>query len=337
MSFLRNLWSDLVEKKLWPVAIALVLALVAVPLVISSGGAEEAAAPLPGEGASAAAGVTAAQVALMPGTPVRLDRAGKQRNPFKQQHVPKAAATGTTGVVSASGSALAAAADAVKAAQAVSGGGGQASTPTTTGQATTPPPATTPAKPSPSKDDTIQEAFTVVLNVNQVGNDPVRRQVGRLTPLPSAATPYFVYLGVLKDRRTAVFLLSSEVKADGEGTCRPKGTDCQTVELEAGDREVFDVLAGDGSVERRYEVRLARVEKDGVPTKAKAAKVSAKQRATTKAAAKAALASSGNDRYLVDGDTGLLQRTSSHFRAKKLTKAEARARAVKALVLGISR
>ncbi|QEC49375.1 hypothetical protein FSW04_18565 [Baekduia soli] len=34
MSFLRNVLHDLVEKKLWPVSVALLIALVAVPVVV---------------------------------------------------------------------------------------------------------------------------------------------------------------------------------------------------------------------------------------------------------------------------------------------------------------
>ena len=44
--FLRNLLADLVEKKLWPVAIVLVVALIAIPLTLGRSG-EEAVPPVP--------------------------------------------------------------------------------------------------------------------------------------------------------------------------------------------------------------------------------------------------------------------------------------------------
>ena len=40
MSFFKNVWSDLVERKLWPVAVGLVIALVALPVALGRGGGE---------------------------------------------------------------------------------------------------------------------------------------------------------------------------------------------------------------------------------------------------------------------------------------------------------
>ncbi len=38
MTTLRNIWADLVEKRLWPVAVLLAAGLLAVPVVLAKGG-----------------------------------------------------------------------------------------------------------------------------------------------------------------------------------------------------------------------------------------------------------------------------------------------------------
>src|SRR5690242_12377234 len=92
MSFLRNVLRDLVEKRLWPVAIALVAALVAVPIVL--GGSSDAGAPAAdvaaapaGAADQPAAGAEAVSLATPAEGPV--DRPGKTRDPFVQHHLPK--------------------------------------------------------------------------------------------------------------------------------------------------------------------------------------------------------------------------------------------------------
>ena len=52
MTTLRNIWTDLVEKRLWPVAVVLAAGLLAVPFVLAKGGEEPA---LPAGGAVIAA------------------------------------------------------------------------------------------------------------------------------------------------------------------------------------------------------------------------------------------------------------------------------------------
>jgi len=71
--------------------------------------------------------------------------------------------------------------------------------------------------------------------------------IARLAPLPSAANPRFIFLGVLKDRRTAVFLVSSDVEDMlGDGVCRPIPEDCETIELQKGETEFFELTTKDG-------------------------------------------------------------------------------------------
>ena len=69
MNHLRTLVRDLVERRLWPVALALVIALVAVPVVLGRGGEQTpapiAAAPATGDSSTA----QKAEVTLDTGVP----------------------------------------------------------------------------------------------------------------------------------------------------------------------------------------------------------------------------------------------------------------------------
>ncbi len=50
-----------------------------------------------------------------------------------------------------------------------------------------------------------------------------------------------IYLGVLDDKKTAVFLLDSGVVAQGDGDCQPSRTTCETIRIREGETEFFDV------------------------------------------------------------------------------------------------
>ena len=78
--------------------------------------------------------------------------------------------------------------------------------------------------------------------------------VARLSPLPSADNPFFVYPGVLKDGKTAVFLLSSDATATGDGHCRPSAKSCQTIEVKEGDTEFFDLTVDGEAVQYQLDV-----------------------------------------------------------------------------------
>ena len=93
--------------------------------------------------------------------------------------------------------------------------------------------------------------------------------VARLSPLPTADNPFFVYTGVLKDGKTAVFLLSSDATATGDGHCRPSSKSCQTIEVKEGDTEFFDLTVNGEAVQ--YQLDVVKVFKKGASTAAAAA------------------------------------------------------------------
>ncbi|QEC49374.1 hypothetical protein FSW04_18560 [Baekduia soli] len=102
--------------------------------------------------------------------------------------------------------------------------------------------------------------------------------LARLTPLPSADNPFFVFLGVKADQKTAVFLVSSDAVATGDGTCKPSASVCQEIELKKGDVEFFDLGSGTAGVVQ-YELELTGIAKVKAATAASAARARARESA----------------------------------------------------------
>jgi hypothetical protein len=233
----RDLFSDLVERRLWPVALVLVAALVAVPLLLAKSPAEEPAAPAvpPAAVASAAAdpAETSVVTAVEPtdAAPLR----GARKDPFRQQHVPKPEETGDAPAASGAGT------------DPAGGGSGGAGTG-----------GSGDADDGDSGQKTFQIAMIDVRFGKAIGHKTLIRDVPRLTPLPKPANPIVVFLGMRKDLETAVFLISTDVHAQGDGTCVPSRKLCEAIELKKGDVAFLDVAAADGTTDQ-YELELVDV------------------------------------------------------------------------------
>jgi hypothetical protein len=309
MSFLRNVGIDLVEKRLWPIAAALVAALVAVPLVLGGGGGKSVAPDAPsGIAAAGAAAGTGQTVRVSGSVPAERSRPGRARNPFEvlrggeEETAPSGG--GTTAVV----------------ATPVTSAAGSAGSPATAGS--TGVPGTSVSTPPGSgatqgggdarSDDSALDVYRVSLRFGRPGAMRMIRDIARLTPLPSADNPFFVFLGVLKDRKTLVFMLSSDTQATGDGKCRPSMRDCQTIELQAGDTEFFDLVTDAGTAVQ-YQMDVKGLDRVEARSTARAATARARgSRAGQKIlrAAAAATSSTRFSAYRYRPDLGLLVRAA---------------------------
>jgi hypothetical protein len=133
----------------------------------------------------------------------------------------------------------------------------------------------TPIVPNTSGGTTVTDVWRVDLRFGDAGNQKVRHDVPRLTPLPSATDPFFIFLGVLKDHKTAVFMISSDATTTGDGKCTPNPTQCDTIEMKAGDTEFFDVAQGNAGV-MQYELDLIKISHGKVKSKAATASAARK-------------------------------------------------------------
>jgi hypothetical protein len=280
MSAVTNLWRQLVQRRLWPVAIVLVAALAAVPLMLAKDPEVQPAPPAPQVD-------TTSELATAPiVTPASAEASAKRRkvlgtakNPFAKPAKPKAASapTGDRSVVQTSPTGGKNSDDSPSTG---SGGGSPSTGPSTP---TAPVEPATPAEPQPKPKTYAPQELTVRFG----GDESKRQSLKRLQALPSEESPVLIYLGLLKDGKTAEFMVGDGVVPLGDGECRPSPEECETVRMRAGETEFFDIKDAIGNVVEQYQLDLLKVHRGGGASASKA-------KASVKAATR-----------LVRGDAGL--------------------------------
>jgi hypothetical protein len=277
MSSITDVWQQLVRRRLWPLAVLLVGALVAVPFLLSKDPEPVAALPAPTAPAATASAdnATAEPVVALAdeGTARRRRVLGARKDPFAPAPVPKVAkkktATATATGTTATGST-----------QTTGGsssptGGGSSGAPTTGG---------TPAKKKKKKTYPADS-----LTVRFGADDTLEKstlEVGE--PLPETTgedeQPLLVYLGLAKGGKEALFLVDASVVAEGDGRCDSDGgTTCETLHLRAGETEFLDVTDDAGEVTGKFQLDLVAIHVSK-KTAAAAAAASAKRAKTAGAA-----------------------------------------------------
>ena len=310
MSALSTLWSQLVQRRLWPVAILLIAALAAVPMALAKQ-PDTAVPPEPvelsddGDTALTAQPIVAhASVAEQTRHPRVL---GKPKNPFAlPPKVTPSAAPKSSSVVNQSSSPTP---------PASSGG-----SPSSSGGGT-PPSAATPPAAAPAPAPRRYSLYDLTVRFGDAATGSLQRStLKRLQPLPSAEDPALIYLGVMKDGKTAVFLLDHGVVATGDGNCEPAPDTCETIQMRAGDTEFFDVRDATGAVTAQYQLDLVKIHKTAT-TSAKQAKASYAGSKSGRRLLAARASSEGPTAYRWDPATGTLQKLSRKVHAARVARA----------------
>lgn len=280
MTLLRDVWSDLVEKRLWPLAAALVIAMLAVPVVLARGGGDQGApppAPAAAPDLNAAGAADGAEVVSLadPATTAQAKPRGRYRDPFAGAARAQAAATAAPSAPVRPTSSGPPGGNPVPSAAADGGGGGSTASragssssgasPSTRPSTTT---VTRPVKPVtnvtarathprvPAK-PRVPAGMRVDVTWGRAGSAKAVRDLVRLGRLDGSDGAVAMLFGVRADHETAVFLLPEPVSAVGDGTCLPKPSDCQLLLLKAGESEFFDVATDAGVTQ--YELDVDRV------------------------------------------------------------------------------
>jgi hypothetical protein len=303
MSVITDTLRFIIQRKLWPVAIVLIAAAVAVPQLLASG---PTAAPAPPAGAvkSDSASVLATEPIVAPAADS--DRSGRRRvlgaekNPFK----PKVTPTPTPAAAKVPSTATATTPSATGA-------------PGTTVGASPVTPVTT--IPVPAKKKYALNELTVRFGLSD-GSRPPRKDVKRLRALPSNDEPVLIYLGVLADKKTVVFLLDSGVVAQGDGDCRPSRTTCETLQIKEGETEFLDVAAedtGDGTTPAadaapaaQYQLDVIKIRRKVTASASQARKSIARVSKSGRKILRARIMGDGPIRYRYNHSTGRLEKLS---------------------------
>jgi hypothetical protein len=297
-NFATDLWNDLREKRLWPVALLLLAGLFAVPVLFSKGAGEPPAASAPTASSAPEAPDPAefeglASVELEESLPSEgssldtFDPSDPFRPPEKVLQRAERPASGAT-AAGPTGDTATATTDGGSGASGVSSGSDGSSG---VGGGTE-------SKGGPGNDEggaggdgggttttTTTTEYTWVIDVTFTLNGRTRKLKGfeRLDMLPSRASPLLLFLGVSSNAGNAVFLVDSRLETAGEeGKCRPSKAKCAFLYLGAGSAQVFTNGAG-----ALYGLTIDRIRKVKVDEAAsasqlnKGAKASASLGATT--------------------------------------------------------
>jgi hypothetical protein len=283
MNVITNTLRQLVQRKLWPVALLLVAALVAVPVVLAKEPAIAPAAPATKvqEGLPATF-VSAADEASTESTePPRV--LGELKDPFEPAALPKAKKKKAKKAATAK-------AESTPAPDSSSGGApGSAAPPVAPAPTATP----TPTPPLYS----INVRFGTV---EEAGGELTSQTVTRLSVLPDEEKPVLVYRGVEDGGKVAVFELTGAVVAEGDGTCAPSPQECQYLKLHAGETEFVTVTETGDETDAQYQLDLVKI-----TTK----KTSAESESLAKASSSKLKGASlrKRNRYVFDETTGTLR------------------------------
>jgi hypothetical protein len=264
--FFLDLWADLREKRLWPVAVLLLVGLIAVPVVLSKPNEDAPTLPAP----SATQAEEANEVKGLAALTVAEDRTGEgstldvfdPSDPFKppQDVIAAAEESEGAGPTTDAGTGGATADTGAASGGAPSGGidtGGDTGTGTGDDDGD---------GDGGGDDDGGGEPTTVeyryVIDVTFVANGRKRRIKGmeRLDILPRESNPLLIFLGASSNGGNAVFLVDSTLEAAGEGKCKPSDADCAFVHIGPGSEHEFTNEQGDSYTLRIDQIRRVKVE-----------------------------------------------------------------------------
>jgi hypothetical protein len=257
--FLLDLWHDLREKRLWPVAVVLLLGLLAVPILLAK--------PAPTESGSGSAQSAAAGAEKKPQRSIvqLVDDATEEssslklfdpRDPFASKGVKNLERLSSSDIVSAA-DALTAATEEQSGGGSSEGGSGSDSGGGSTGGDT---PATVPDSDEDGGGTTVVK-YSYVIDVTFWTNGKSRETTGmkKLEMLPNESSPLLIFLGADSDGSNAVFLVDSSLDTQGEGACTPSPSDCGVLSLGAGSQQDFTDENGNSYTLRVDEIRRKRL------------------------------------------------------------------------------
>ena len=242
--FLTDVFRDLRDRRLLIPAIVLLVALIAVPVLLSR--SEEPPPPPAATGAIALEGSATEPAVLADSVTVRdyRQRLGelKSKNPFSEHFTAPEVGKGA-GLEGLSGSPVTDLPAGGTSVSSTDNGTTDTISSSTTGSGTSTSTDTSPGSGHAPKPDPVTRFLThrIDVSVGPVGAVEQRDGVEQLKLLPSNAAPVLAFLGVGEDGNRAVFLVSDDVSAtSGDGACFPSPSSCQYLTMREGDERTFD-------------------------------------------------------------------------------------------------
>ena len=247
MNAIKDIWRQLVRRRLWPLAVLLIVAAAAVPMLLSKAPETipaSAVAKLEADD-NATTFVSVAPEGETESTATRRRVLGAPKDPFEPQALPKAKKKKQPAKAETSA--------------------GKDAPQTETSDSATPdaPTASAPVIPTP----TATPKPTYPLNsikvrfgkVEETATDLTAKTVERLSVLPDDEHPVLVYTGVEDGGKVAIFELTGTIVAEGDGACEPTPEDCQLLKLRAGETEFITVAETGEETDGQYQLDVVKI------------------------------------------------------------------------------
>jgi hypothetical protein len=269
----QDTWHDLRAKRLWPLAVVLLLAIVAIPALLTKSAAQPPSAapvatvPAPDDRVTV---TLDGDDAASSGTGSSLDGFAKG-DPFTPPPA-IAKSDGSVTTTSTPGSS-----DGVASPGGDPGGSDDGSAPPFS-----PPGAPIDVEPPRTRTETSE--YEYVADVSFWTGDRRReiRGLRKLDMLPNQSAPVLIFMGTTGDGGNALFLVDSTLRAAGEGRCVPSPANCAYVHLGPGSEHAFTTVEGESYRLRIEEIRRVEVK----ATASRAARPSARTSVGRHAAAR---------------------------------------------------
>jgi hypothetical protein len=246
--FLENLYRDMRDRRLLIPALALLVALVAVPVLLKSS-TPTSPAPVASAAATDDGDQTAAEPAVVTAQAGITDyrkRLGwlQSKDPFRSRVPVESPGAGqgagsSTNAGSTTGTSFGTSTPSASSSSSVSSTSGSASSTTTS---TSPSSGGGGSGSGGSQNGTKPGwySFRVSVAIGRAGDLTDRKNVQRLQFLPGDNRPIVAFIGVNENGKRAIFMVSDRVSSvRGDGKCIPRRGDCQFLELKPGDKASF--------------------------------------------------------------------------------------------------
>jgi hypothetical protein len=282
---LNSLKSDLTDRRLLPILLALGLLLVGAIAygVLAGGGSSSSPSPVAAVASPGLSQHSSPAVSRAPANSsaavsetaegARYQRGGGAHDPFLA--LPSAAPAKSRAATTTSGGGSATSSSPSTAPS--TGGQSTSTKPSSGGGGTSPAQPTTPPKPK----RVHKLTFTVGVLFGLAPTTPGQTSqltpyasLKRLEPLPSASNPLIIFEGVSSSRKNAIFTLARETIVKGSATCLPSTLQCEAIDLAVGQTEELQYLEPSGQ-SVTYELALVSIawHETTVTTNAKTARL----------------------------------------------------------------
>ncbi len=262
-SFLNSVKADLLDRRLLPLVVVVLLGLAGAIGYLAVGTGSSSTAPASSSATKslgAASGVAVSELASERAVAettggLSSQRGGTARNPFKPLAEPEAE-TSTTSSTSAPASSSSPSSSPSSSSSARSSEPSSSSTPAPETHASAP----APSKPAPPK--TIYHVAVLFGALSAGSSAPSEKltpyeNLKLLAPLPASKDALIVYRGVTAGKG-ATFTLVSEAILHGNAACLPSESQCQAIALKTGQSEQLEYLTPSGQSET-YELRVVSI------------------------------------------------------------------------------